>query len=83
MWLDCEYILKADHTRFTGSVNVRYGRQSRVKEDSKVFGLSNWKNEIARIPGGSDSKASAYNAGDLGSVPGSGRCPGEGNGNPL
>ena len=28
-------------------------------------------------------KASAYNAGDLGSIPGSGRSPGEGNGNPL
>ena len=35
------------------------------------------------FPGGSDGKASACNAGDLGSVPGSGRCPGEGNGNPL
>ena len=34
-------------------------------------------------PGGSDSKDSAFNAGDLGSIPGSGRCPGEGNGNPL
>ena len=33
--------------------------------------------------GGSDSKASAYNVGDLGSIPGSGRSPGEGNGNPL
>ena len=33
--------------------------------------------------GGSDGKASAYNAGDLGFVPGSGRSPGEGNGNPL
>ena len=31
----------------------------------------------------SDGKKSAYNAGDLGSVPGSGRSPGEGNGNPL
>ena len=31
----------------------------------------------------SDGKASAYNAGDLGSIPGSGRSPGEGNGNPL
>ena len=28
-------------------------------------------------------KASAYNAGDLGSIPGLGRSPGEGNGNPL
>ena len=35
------------------------------------------------FPGGSDLKASAYNAGDLGSIPGSGRSPGEGNGNPL
>ena len=35
------------------------------------------------FPGGSDSKASAYKAGDVGSVPGSGRSPGEGNGNPL
>ena len=35
------------------------------------------------FPGGSDSKASVYNAGDLGSSPGLGRSPGEGNGNPL
>ena len=35
------------------------------------------------FPGGSDSKASVYNAGDLGSIPGSGRFPGEGNSNPL
>ena len=34
-------------------------------------------------PGGSDGKASACNAGDLGSIPGSGRSPGEGKGNPL
>ena len=35
------------------------------------------------FPGGSEIKASASNAGDLGSIPGSGRSPGEGNGNPL
>ena len=35
------------------------------------------------FPGGSDGKASVCNAGDLGSIPGSGRSPGEGNGNPL
>ena len=35
------------------------------------------------FPGGSDGKASAYNAGDPGSIPRSGRSPGEGNGNPL
>ena len=33
--------------------------------------------------GGSDGKASVYNAGDLGSIPGLGRSAGEGNGNPL
>ena len=35
------------------------------------------------FPGGSDGKASAYSAGDLSSIPGSGRSPGEGNGTPL
>ena len=34
-------------------------------------------------PCSSDSKEFAHNVGDLGSVPGSGRSPGEGNGNPL
>jgi len=33
--------------------------------------------------GGSDGKESAYNAGGWGLIPGSGRSPGEGNGNPL
>ena len=33
--------------------------------------------------GGSDGKASTSNAGNLGSIPGSEMCPGEGNGNPL
>ena len=35
------------------------------------------------FPGGSEVKASVCNVGDLGSIPGSGRFPGEGNGNPL
>ena len=35
------------------------------------------------FPGGSDSKASAWNVGDPGSIPGLERSPGEGNGNPL
>ena len=36
-----------------------------------------------KLPGGSDGKVSAHNAGDLGSIPGLGRCPGAGNGTPL
>ena len=35
------------------------------------------------FPGGSDGKASAYNVGDSGLIPGLGRSPEEGNGNPL
>ena len=35
------------------------------------------------FPGGSEVKASASNAGDPGLIPGLGRSPGEGNGNPL
>ena len=35
------------------------------------------------FPGGSDGKESTCNAGDPGLIPGSGRSPGEGNGNPI
>ena len=35
------------------------------------------------FPGGSDGKESACNVGDPGSIPGWGKSPGEGNGNPL
>ena len=35
------------------------------------------------FPGGSEVNASACDVGDLGSIPGLGRSPGEGNGNPL
>ena len=38
---------------------------------------------ILGFPGGSAGKESACNAGDLGSIPRWGRCPGEGNGYPL
>ena len=38
---------------------------------------------LLHFPGGSDGKASVYNAGDLALMPGWGRSPGEVNGNPL
>ena len=41
------------------------------------------KDALCDFPGGSDGKASTYNAGDPGSIPGLGRSSGEGNGNPL
>ena len=45
---------------------------------SLIFGSS-----ALGFPGGSEVKASACNAGDLGSIPGSGRSSGEGHGYPL
>ena len=42
-----------------------------------------WFGLLLDFPGGSDGKVSTYNVGDLGSIPGLGRSPGEGNGNPL
>ena len=52
---------------------------------SSVSNLENYNtfNNLIDFPGSSDGKASAYSAGDPGSIPRSGRSPGEGNGNPL
>ena len=46
-------------------------------------GLGYWLYKCQGCPDGSDSKESACFAGDLGSIPGSGRSPGEGSGYPL
>ena len=55
---------------------------------SKITADGDCNREIRRrlllaVPSGSDGEASAYSAGDLGLIPGSGRSSGEGNGNPL
>ena len=47
------------------------------------FPIWNHSNLTCGFPGGSQGKAYACNAGDLGSIPGSGRSAGEGNGHPL
>ena len=47
-----------------------------------IFGRPS-SESIRGFPGGSEVKASAWNAGDPGSIPGLGRSPGEGNGNPF
>ena len=44
---------------------------------------TNTKGTKSTFPGSSDGKASAYNVGDPGLIPGSGRSSGKGNGNPL
>jgi len=53
---------------------------------SKITADGDCSHEIIRyldFPGSSDSKASVYNVGDPGLIPGLGRSPGDGNGNPL
>ena len=63
----------------------RIETESRKKPDVGISrqGILKAANKTMGFPGGSEVKASAYNAGDLGLIPGSGRSPGEGNGNPL
>ena len=51
--------------------------------DVYLFSIHNNQNGLLLPSSCSDSKESACNAGDPGSIPGSGRSPGEGNDNPL
>ena len=59
----------------------------REQEDLKqALGDKDQRNSLSYrtyFPGDSDGKASAYNVEDLDMIPGLGRFPGEGNGNPL
>ena len=48
-----------------------------------ILAIRRFSSEKISFPGGSDGKESACNAGDWGLIPGSGRSPGGGNGNPL
>ena len=50
-----------------------------AKNVSNIFRIRS----LTDFSGGSDSKESDYNAEDMGSIPGSGKSPGQGNGNPL
>ena len=66
---------------WTGWISLQSQGLSRVQHHSSK--ALSFLYSPTLIPGGSDSKAFAYNAGDPGSIPGLGRSPGEGNGNPL
>ena len=69
------YRILFSHLYITKDENVGYQAEKIEKFISCSF--------IQSFPDGSDGKASAGNAGDQGSIPGLGRSPGEGNGNPL
>ena len=59
-----------------------FGAQ-KIKSDPLSTVSSSICHEVLGFPGGSEVKVSASNAGDLGSIPGLGRSPGERNGYPL
>ena len=56
-------------------------RESREGETTAVW-INDWVKTVMGLPRWLSGKESTCKAGDLGSVPGSGRSPGEGNGNP-
>ena len=66
-----------------GTCIVMKGLEQRPKVRAEVSGvqaLVDWSHQGDGFPGGSATKRSTYSAGDLGSIPGLGRFPGEGNG---
>ena len=58
--------------------DIYRGEREDIKNMDKILKIGE-----KQFPGGSDSKVPTCNAGDPGSIPGSGRSPGEGNGNLL
>ena len=65
------------------STNMYAYMHVHVLHTHRFIFICGWASHILDFPGGSDGKASAYNAGDPGSIHGLGRSSGEGNGNPL
>ena len=70
---------------WTGWISLQSKGLSRLFSNPTVQKHQFFGSQLSLIVqlGGSDGKVSAYNAGDLGLIPGSGRSPGEGNGSPL
>ena len=60
--------------------NIKQGLYIRIRLQCGRPQFDSW---VGKIPYGSDGKESACNAGDLGSIPGLGRCPAGRHGNPL
>ena len=77
LWRSSFFVVQLSYTYVTTGKTIALTRWTFV---GKVMYLL--FNILSRF-GDSDGKASAYNAGDPGSIPGLGRSPGEGNGNPL
>ena len=82
--------VRAPHTlrrhRYTTGKHAQLLSCSRLSHYEGQTGPGHWEHTVKStwgLPGGSEGKASACNVGNSGSIPGSGRSPGEGNSNPL
>ena len=67
-------------------VQLQCGLKTKLNENLQCIEnihINGFKLLLLGFPGGSDGEESACNVGDLGSILGSGRSPGEGNDNPL
>ena len=84
----------ADMTRILFNINYTKDKGSDadgyIKTSQRLYATSEFHYQNLRVyiyimifPDGSNSEEFAYNAVDLGSIPGSGRSPWEGNGNPF
>ena len=71
----CDFYLKVRNFYLKSYLKVRF-HLLKVRNCMKII-------TDEGFPGGSDSKESSYSVGDLCSIPGLGRSPGEGHGNPL
>ena len=79
----CRTLCKASLTRQLSCIAALWTSfASSVPALANSSGTVYWKELLDELDG-SDRKESAYNAEDSGSIPGLGRSPGEGNGNPL
>ena len=67
----------------TSLSNISYYICNKLKINVSTYITAKLSRTFPDFTGGLDGKVSAYNAGDLGSIPGSRRSPGEGKGNPL
>ena len=78
-WIICTFRGTDGKSMFSSYIRTTFWRESCKSE--KVN--QRHSRERRGFPSSVDGKASAWNEGDLGLIPGSGRSPGEGNGNPL
>ena len=77
----CKQITKATSVSWGEGLGLISGGE--VQHEQEGIGTPYFWSLSIFFPGGSDGKESACNEGDLGSIPGSGRYPGEGNGYPF